>query len=120
MADFCELCNNLFQYEINTVAGEETIEMVCTSCGFKKAPNYDDCIKASSSFSNKTDVKIVPDMLYDRALPHTNGIKCLNEQCESNLNPELTDIVYLDYNSDKMLAYICAVCSHSWKNLPKK
>lgn len=116
MDQFCDMCNNLFGY--NVVDGK--IKMECTSCHFTKDPVVSKCIKASGAFSNTSEVKLVSDMRYDNALPHTNAIKCINLECESLKNPDLTDIVYLDYNADKMLAYICTVCHSSWKNLHGK
>jgi len=116
MDQFCDMCNNLFGYNIV----DNKIKLECTSCHFTKDPVVSKCIKASGAFSNTSEVKLVSDMRYDNALAHTNAIKCINPECKSLENPDLTDIVYLDYNANKMLAYICTVCHYSWKNLHGK
>lgn len=85
---FCPLCNNLFEFQLPTEEINKLL-MVCSSCNYTKAVDEATCIKASSTFSSSSEVKLVPDMRYDNTLPHTDGIKCLNQKCPSVTDPDI-------------------------------
>ena len=120
MLEFCPSCDNIYNFvqkKPTEGEGEDTLVLQCSSCN-KENPFTGHCIKKKTQFGTVEEYKIVPEQCYDRTLPHTDSIKCQNSKCPSNTNPQnyTSDIVFFHANEKKLLAYICCICKHYWKN----
>ena len=119
MLEFCPSCNNLYSFVEKRDEETDVVTLVlrCTSCN-KENPFEGHCIKKKTQFGTVEEYRIVPEQCYDKSLPHTDSIKCLNQECPSNTDPmdNSPDIVFFHANEEKVLAYICCLCKHHWQN----
>lgn len=121
MLEFCPSCDNLYNFVEKTEQVGDKIEtklfLQCSSCN-KENPFEGHCIKVGATFDSISKYQIVPEQCYDRTLPHTDSIKCQYQECPSNVDPmkNPANIVFFHANEDRVLAYICCICNHYWKN----
>ena len=52
----------------------------------------------------------------DPTLPRITNIKCPNDNCETNLEEKVAEIIYIRYDDINMkFLYLCSSCNHTWK-----
>lgn len=118
---FCPRCNNNFSnFTVSkTEDGEQVLLYKCKTCIYTEPVSNIDQINQATIFKKQNLTKkpnrpINVDLCDDASMPHTSAIPCANKSCPSHKDEEY-DIIYVDYNEDRKLAYICCKCKHSWK-----
>ena len=115
-ANFCDICNNLMRFETETVentnTNEESEELIISCWNCNNKAKYNGSL-VHQEVSKEKDFDINLNYKYDRTLPRTFNMTCVNKQCptSSRKNPE---VVYFSRNKDNRLGFICTECDTYW------
>ena len=118
---FCSECGNMYYIKLND-DDTNSISYYCRKCG-----NKDDSLNEKDTVVSKTTIDENTQSFHhiinrytklDPTLPHTNTIKCINDECICNKDdgPQ-SDIICIKYDEEKMkYVYLCVHCDSKWTN----
>lgn len=117
---FCEKCQNMYYIKLDE-QNEDNITYYCKNCGNTNDELLDTtkCILKQEMIQT-TNVSSNTNQYtkYDYTLPRINNIKCPNNNCLSNTNPNdnPNEIIYIrsDHTNLKFI-YLCCNCDNQWK-----
>jgi len=117
---FCENCDNMYYIKIDD-ENDNNIIYYCKNCGNINNEMLDTtkCILKQEITQNTTVSSSINQYTkYDYTLPRINNIKCPNNNCSSNINPNDSpnEIIYIrsDHTNLKFI-YLCCNCDNQWK-----
>ena len=127
---FCPVCDYCLFLKLGIAAkGEDrtalvtTVDLNCKKCGYtepmKPKSTADALIlETTTNISKKKMVSQLNEYTkLDPTLPHLKTIPCPNEECESNLDESLRDILYIKVDAKNMkYQYSCLVCETQWSS----
>ena len=117
---FCSECGNMLYIKVSTTE-EKNLIYYCRKCGNQKVSINEDNICVSKIYltkkRNKIDNMVNEFTKLDPTLPRITNIKCPNDNCETNLEEEVSpEIIYIRYDDINMkFLYLCSSCNHTWK-----
>ena len=117
---FCSECGNMLYIKVSTTE-EKNLIYYCRKCGNQKVNINEDNICVSKIYltkkRNKIDNMVNEFTKLDPTLPRITNIKCPNDNCETNLEEEVSpEIIYIRYDDINMkFLYLCSSCNHTWK-----
>ena len=118
---FCPKCqNNFSNYFLDQDdQGKSILFYKCTSCLYSEGVPPNELkqharLYTTSQLNRKPEKEIHADLADDLTLPRTSSLKCLNKDCPSHKTGEY-ELVFLEYNEEKRIAYICTTCRYYWK-----
>lgn len=122
---FCPECHNNFSNfsYVTEREGNRLINYLVYTCqGCKNTERVKEIKEAAegilfsqNNLNQLPDREIHADLCQDPTLPHTIKVECPNKDCNSNQGKAKRDVVFLHYNNEMKLAYICCVCESYWK-----
>ena len=118
--NFCDKCDNMFYLKI----GETSDKLIhyCRNCGNETdnltAENI--CVSRTTIRNNKGyHLNIINDFTKeDPTLPRTDTIKCPNQECLTNTEPDTNkrEVLYIRYDDTNLkYVYMCTSCNMTWK-----
>ena len=116
---FCKICSNMYYIRINTDDPNKLV-YYCRNCGTedKLLAIENVCIsniqikKSEQSFNHI----INKYTKLDPTLPRINSILCPNPDCNTNVNGDEREIIYIRYDDTNMkYVYFCSTCDTVWK-----
>ena len=120
---FCPQCDNNFSnFQIKkTENGSYKLLYKCNSClTTEEVSNIDKINQATiykkGNLQRKPDRPIHSSLCDDPTLPRTSTIDCPRKECPSNDKGKEPEVVMIDYNEDRRVAYICCECKYSWRS----
>lgn len=118
---FCSLCGNMYYIKLQD-EDKNKIIYYCRKCGHESnAIENTNLIISKTTIRNKSQTFhhiINKYTKLDPTLPHIHTMKCINEECESNITESTEpDVIYIKYNEEQIkYVYLCAMCDHIWTN----
>ncbi len=116
MAEYCDLCKNL--YEIKP-EGNKPIQQ-CPVCGTKKDLPEDTLIYTKSNFKGHLEhdpitIGVTEQKISSPVVMKTKNYNCPNKKCKTHTNPELKSASFERFNYlSYRIYYICNVCGAKW------
>lgn len=116
---FCKVCNNMYYIKISE-DNSNSLFYYCRNCGDEDSDTKDTLVINKSVFKNdeKDFNTFINEYTHlDPTLPRTNLIKCVNDECVTNIDEKtLPEIIYIRYDDVNVLyAYLCSTCKTCWK-----
>jgi DNA-directed RNA polymerase subunit M/transcription elongation factor TFIIS len=124
---FCPVCNYYLYTDISTATDTTKLMLQCRQCGFNEPmepTSSKDALILETAFQTSgtsaglgaSGVTVNSYTLSDPTLPHTQKLKCPNDECESVQNKDLRDIIYIKTDSAQLkFQYICTICKTQWR-----
>ena len=119
--NFCDTCDNLLFLYSNDDEEDNKLYMGCKNCGARKDYEDSKCIynndyKIDLSETINQNQNLVDDITLPTIRNNPN-IKCPNEKCKSNKDGEVSELLYIKYDSNDMkYMYVCKHCFQKWTN----
>ena len=107
---FCSQCDSLlYAKEV-----DKELKYICNVCG--NVEDFIDFIIESTVYKESEQTKTENNqyIIYDRTIPHTTKKKCPNQDCITNKDIGLRDVVMLSDKYTQKLYYTCTVCNTEW------
>ena len=127
---FCPVCDYCLFLKPMTASRVEdevapfvSVDLLCRKCGYTepmKPKSTADALILETTI-NVSKQKMVSQLneytKLDPTLPHLKTIPCPNEECESNMDESLRDILYIKVDAKNMkYQYSCLVCEKQWSS----
>jgi len=117
---FCIECDNMYYMKLG---GDNNSSLVyyCRNCGHEDTDLAISDVCVSKTVLKQTTQKYSHTVneytKIDPTLPRTNAIRCPNQNCLSNTDPDhKREVIYLRYDDANMkYLYVCTSCNTSWK-----
>ena len=117
---FCNKCENMLYIRLKEDDGNSLV-YYCRNCGESDQILDKDNICVSRTEIVTQERAYINDInqytKHDPTLPRTNTIRCPNQSCTSNINPDSKrEVIYLRYDDKNMkYIYMCHFCDKIWK-----
>ena len=117
---FCDNCDNMLYIRL-VEENSNSLVYYCRKCG-----DSDKIIDKDNNCVSRTEI-VTQERAYindinqytkfDPTLPRTNSIRCPNQSCISNTEPDTKrEVVYIRYDDKNMkYIYMCNICEKIWK-----
>jgi len=118
---FCIKCDNMCYISINPDNPNE-INYYCRVCGFTESNTDDFCILNTQYSKTNNNVNIISNFTkLDPTLPHLKNMVCINSDCKSNTDKNVSsDIIFIRYDEKNLKnIYLCTHCDTTWKTSDK-
>ena len=117
--NFCTNCENMLYIQLKTDTANELL-YYCRNCDNKEPINNDNLCVSKINLKHSAinyENTINKYTKLDPTLPRSSKIKCPNEHCKCNTDPDISrEVIYIRYDDTNVkYIYLCSYCDTVWK-----